>query len=1239
MDRTKKDFRRRVDRIAADTAGARVRTALLACLATLIAGPAGSAENDVEIPAIPLQSGTPYPAPNIMFILDDSGSMVFEAMPSDTSSLDDDIFDKSYVHNTIYYNPNVTYRAWKGADGQRLTGGTTYGAVYADLSMASGDTINLGRSDSCEWVDRNGSNHRVCGGDQTFFVPKAGATDLNDPTQYDRYDIKRTSDSTVHVIKSGAEVRESWQNQDIDEHDWWYGSSGSRRDPASPSYIDVPTGTLLLQVTVATGNSSSNGDADLYLRLGDKPTLGSYDHRSTGDGNSESLTISNPTPGRWWIGVYNDDSGRGNRSVNDADILAVASSSAYATPTGRSEAEELVNFATWFSYYRTRMKVAKYAASEAFSQLGDNYRVGYDSIWNRSRDVESNAPYLWRGPAYPIATNVDNGLFKDDNRDTWFEFLHKARGYNGTPLHGALQRAGEYYESDAPWISGSEADISCRLSFAILTTDGYWNDMSGYDDVDDVDTRNGPLIQPADGTQHDAYRYTPSNPFRDPDGNGRRDTLADVAMYYWNRDLRDDLANNVPTSAADRAFWQHMTTFGISIGLRGRLDPDADLGDLKSGAKEWPNPLDREDEDRIDDLWHASVNGHGDFVSATNPDRFVNGLLAALTTISERPGSASNVTANSTSFTNDTRVYQASYTSGTWTGELTAYIATSAGVQTATPAWLASEGIPPDHEDREIWTWDASESGGTEFPTSAQVSALDASARAGSAASGQANADYIAGDRSNEAANDGLLRNRTSLLGDIVDSSPIYVTDSKALFVGANDGMLHAFDGDTGEELFAYVPGGIDLAALADLSDPRYGQTVTHKYFVDGPIAVSAKSQTPGKNYLVGALGRGGRGVFGLDVTDPENFGEDDVLWEFADDPDMGMVMGDPLVVTLNDASKTKAVIVGNGINSLDGSTTLFVLNLATGEKIAEIEAGAAGANGLFAPRGWDDDGDGTVDFVYAGDLKGNVWKFDLHGSVVGTWAVANGGDPMFEARDDEGEPQPITAGLALARNPDNQDVWVFAGTGRFLSSADLSPGGVQSIYAFVDEGKVEGRTSPSDDGELVRREITAVSTDKRVRTLEPWRNSLEAGKKGWFIDLDKPYQGERVVSGLRILGTTLIASSIVPVAGGDTCAAGGTGYINAIDAFTGTASEKAFFDINGDGVVNDDDKVTVTIDGEQVDVAAGSLDLGIGMPTRPTIIDKLLVVGGSTGQLGSVAINPQGVGARRVSWREILED
>ena len=99
-------------------------------------------------------------------------------------------------------------------------------------------------------------------------------------------------------------------------------------------------------------------------------------------------------------------------------------------------------------------------------------------------------------------------------------------------------------------------------------------------------------------------------------------------MYYWNRDLVSDLENNVPTSTADPAFWQHMVTFGLSIGQQGNLDPSTDLPSIINGTKSWGNPNDAEDADRIDDLWHASVNGHGSFLAAASPTEFAQGLIS-----------------------------------------------------------------------------------------------------------------------------------------------------------------------------------------------------------------------------------------------------------------------------------------------------------------------------------------------------------------------------------------------------------------------------------------------------------------------------------------------------------------------------------------------------------------------------------------------------------------------------------
>ncbi len=186
--------------------------------------------------------------------------------------------------------------------------------------------------------------------------------------------------------------------------------------------------------------------------------------------------------------------------------------------------------------------------------------------------------------------------------------------------------------------------------------------------------------------------YTAANPYRDSYSN----TLADVANYYWKTDLRT-LTNNVPTTSNDPAYWQHMVTFGVSIGLKGTLDPVLDLPRLTAGTPNvngttgWPDPTNAEDPDRIDDLFHASVNGHGKFIAALNPTQFADGLRAALAAIAEVPASNSNASANSTSLDTDSRIFQAKYRSGKWTGELLAYsIDASTGVISSTPSWSAS---------------------------------------------------------------------------------------------------------------------------------------------------------------------------------------------------------------------------------------------------------------------------------------------------------------------------------------------------------------------------------------------------------------------------------------------------------------------------------------------------------------------------------------------------------------------
>ncbi|MCJ0825917.1 pre-peptidase C-terminal domain-containing protein [Luteimonas sp. 50] len=1164
------------------------------CLATLLALPVNAA---VVFPDNPLQTGAAYPPPNVMFILDDSGSMAFDFMPGANSSSEvpktspQQIQLQAYPRNTLYYNPNTTYQPWLKADGSRYTGGTDYTEVYTSDTLLSG-------------------SYDLSDNTQTFYVPKSDATDLSDSRQYERYDIKKVS-GTLRVIKSATLASGAWDNQDVGKNNWKYFS------------LSVPAGATRLDVDA--NDDKDNGD--LYVRYNQQPDKANSDCSDT-SGKSKSCGVDNPAAGTWYIGIY------GNSKVDNIDISYIVNSVSYSTPTGRSESDEIKNFATWYSYYRTRSKMAKGAASEAFGQIGSNIRVGFDTIWNRS--------------PYNIPVGTDNGQFVNTNRSTWFSRLQNATANNGTPLKGALQRTGKYYEgssSSGPWGPESGSDqLTCRQSFAILTTDGYWNSDNDYDGtINDADDTDGAVITSSDGKSTGQYKAEP--PYSDKNGHASSgkyfDTLADIANHYWKRDLRTTLDNNVPASSGDPAFWQHMTTFGLAIGQSGTLNPDVDLVSIKNGSKYWPKPV-ADEASTIDDLWHASINGHGSFVAASNPTKFAQGLVNALATVAARNGSASNVTANSTSFQSDTAVYQASYVSGKWNGELASYAVSSAGVATDAngdpiATWKASEHIPayPGRAAR-IMTWNGT--AGATFPTGAQSTAL---ARAGGLApvTGVDNANYIKGDQSNEKQNGKLLRDRIqTVLGDIVDSSPLFLketaTGTQTIFVGANDGMLHAFNAQTGAEQFAYIPGGLDLANLASLSDPQY----VHKWFVDGPVVVSTQSKTPGVNYLVGALGRGGRGLYGLDVSDPANFGTGSVLWDktgSAAPANMGQVLGEPLIAKFNDG--TTGIIASNGINSSTGAASLFIINIATGAPIKELDTGATGGNGLSAPRGWDNDGNGTVDYVYAGDLKGNLWKFDLTAGSSSGWTVANSGAPMFVAKDKSNNRQPITSGLALAKDPATGKRWVFIGTGSFMSNGDVTDKSVQSMYGVIDDGSVvTGRTS-GGDGDLQKREIILIDGTQKYRGFEA-NGTLDAAKKGWYIDLLTPpspgtAEGERIVNRPIVSGTVLVTASMIPPTG-ETCEAGGRGYINALDAFSGTSTKDSYFDTNHNGDFSDD---VIGPDGAQVPI--GSVDLGVGMPTLPTIIDNLLVVGGSTGEMGQIKINPQSAGARRITWREILRD
>ncbi|MGE3106282.1 MAG: pilus assembly protein [Lysobacterales bacterium] len=927
----------------------------------------------------------------------------------------------------------------------------------------------------------------------------------------------------------------------------------------------------------------------------------------------------------------------------------------WTTPNGpvtRSAAQEWQNYATWYSYSRTRNKVAKGGASAAFSGLGEDVRVGFSTIWNRS--------------TFDIPVQSDGGLFRDQggstNRSTWFNRLHTATASGSTPLRNALTRAGQYYsrtDADGPYgPEPTNQQLACRQNFSILTTDGFWNGTSPGNP--NIDGNRGPLIT---GPNNPDFQYDPFDPTKNPRPfiDAHSDTLADVAMNNWYRDLRPDLSNIVPTSAADEAFWQHSVTFGLSIGLRGKLNPETDLPALKAGTLLWPPPA-ANSINNIDDLWHAAVNGRGEFVAATDPQAFSDGLKDALATITERVGSASSASFDSTSLAIDTRLFVASFIGGKWTGELLARELD----QTQSPPvegpiiWQASAGIPAP-ASRKIFTWNGS--AGANFPTSAQVLALG----------GTAVADYLRGDQSGEQQNGGGFRDRQSVLGDIIDSSPVFVKSlngasaDDTIFVGANDGMLHAVNANDGSERFTYVPGGINMANLKKFADPNYA----HRYFVDGPILVSDPLlHIPGKRILIGSLGRGGNGLFALDVSDPANFAAIKVMWDLPVVPDLGVLTGQPFIAKLNNGKV--GVIMGNGPNSIGDKSKLVIIDIETGALIKTLNTNlgtALATNGLSSPAGVDEDTNGTLDFVYAGDLQGRVWKFDVGGNNPAQWKVALSGAPLFIAKGPTGVLQPISGGMASGKDPATFKTWVWFGTGRYLTNGDPADPLMQTWYGLIDEGatipSVTDRTAATStlrsrmfvgQGEILRPSDNTVF---QTRGFEFPRDGDMEEKQGWLLDLvspdglpeDIPVVGERMVGSQIREGETLVALSIVPT--NDPCGNSGVTWVNAVDPFTGASLGIPQFDLDGNRVFDDFVPNADEIDPQNPTGPKRK------RPANSYLVKRLGIGAGIVGSGSSTACPPgtnlvsvtladgtiamqcmaAGSGSGRISWREVIRE
>lgn len=902
--------------------------------------------------------------------------------------------------------------------------------------------------------------------------------------------------------------------------------------------------------------------------------------------------------------------------------------------------EEMTNFANWYAYYKTRNQMMKTSVGHAFQPIGDNYNVGLVSLSNAAAERSMMKP----------------DRFSGTHRSDWYDALYAMNGSQSTPIRQALHAIGKLFANQAPYDFDKDSQVvkfPCQQNFTIITTDGYWNGNAAADVV-------------SNDNREDARRFClRSKGCVDPSPQ-TLNSLSDVALYWYNGGSNDGTTSLRPNledwsrpglvpAAPGENTRLHMKTYALGLGVDGIMtyEPNYDTaavvgGDFYKlitgvtsgcpwnggGAYVWPDPLTGDNsgsaayQSRVDDLWHAAINGHGKYFPASDPLQVVTGLRTALSNIEVKLGAAAasaTSTPNISQYDND--LYSATFTTVKWFGQLTKRkINIVTGDVEPAELWNSSNivgrKVDESSDSRRILMLDTATGGLKDFDYGAmstlerswfdnKCAALSQCANLSSANraivnSGATIVDWLRGQQ--QYANDTVLRayarsetipqgmsNTVPLvLGDIASAKPAFVRDSRKnyaragyndfkvaqadrpgmLYVAANDGMLHAFASDDGEELWAYAP-RITMKKLHQQASVNYG--VNHQYTVDGsPEAADVFINGAWRTVLVGGLNAGGRGYYAIDVTDS---GNPRALWELCADaavcgginyePEIGLSFGNPQFGTWRNASGAERWVVfltsgynnipgADGINAGSGKGFLFVVDVATGEVLDRIttNSGSTATPSGFAKISAITENpttDPLVTYVYGGDNLGQMWRFDF--TSPGTVRMLKMGDA--------GPDQPITTApdIALCRvetvaddgstEPQARRVVAF-GTGRLLDLADISNTAVQSAYVLRDSGVAVGAAQWRAASSMPKQTLTKTAgAGGDQYTIDGPTVDLSQ-HAGWFVDFDRN-GGERVNLDPKIVLGTLRVVTNLP-SSSSSCSVGGTANIYGLDLCTGKA-------------------------------------------------------------------------------------
>lgn len=1174
----------------------------------LLVSQAQAAVTDISNNPLSTASGTVV-RPNVMFLLDDSGSMNWNYMPDYVNASNkcrEDINGRgtgscngintgggalteggdppvfNYQMNSVYYNPNLLY---------------TPPVNPCDISRTL-PTMN--GSNSSGWKSVRVLGHQI---DASTCAQTSASTNIlqNFPELY-YCDVLNSNDCKRNGLSPRDAGGGTYDNGNGD-YDWPYRVNGRsyispRTFNSNPHYYIIEPLEFCrdanLEDCQATRSSTFNVPAYVrYCRnsnLADQVGVVSGTNTCRAKYQAQSPTYLVARYGKFRrIDILPDRSFA--KSVDRIDCVG----------TTCSYAEEMTNFANWYAYYRTRMMTMKSAAGQAFSTIDNNYRVGFITINPGSGTVRADR-YL----------KIDD--FEPAHKKAWYQKFYASGGTGNTPLREALSRVGRHFAGITGGINNGMPDdpvqFACQQNFAIMTTDGYWNNNGGQNlggrAIENEDATDGGYSKRSDG----AYDGGTSVGGVDRNGIGipASGTLADVAMYYYKTDLRPNMEDKVPTTNKDKVTAQHMNTFTLGLGLDGELDyrPDYELAsegafaEIKQGLRNWPVPA-ANAPSTLDDLWHAAVNGRGLYFSAKQPKELISGLRSALAGVSDRTGAAAASATSSPNITQtDNRIFSSTYRSVYWDGEIVAQVINPAdGVVSDAIAWSAQAQVNGQADGRRIFKNDdgrtpliepflwANLSDAERLYFSNKCDSLSQCRNLTSTAKDKANLGenmvaYLRGQsiNSGEAVQtDKAYRLRANLLGDTVNSAPAYIkqprfnfvdsvspnyqtfkgnqsTRQGTLYLGANDGMLHAINAETGATRWSYIPQSV-MPNLYKLADKNYGES--HQYMVDGsPQTMDVYDATTSawRTVLVTGLNAGGRGYVALDVTDENN---PSVLWEFCHtsahcrlwDEDLGYTYGNPVIAKLptgNANAGRWVVMFTSGYNNVspgNGQGYLFIVDAITGAVIQKLGTGVGTA---ASPSGFaklatssginvNADIDASASAVYGGDLVGNLWKVDLTARVP---AVAR----MAYLTDPSGVGQPLTTKPEVGKVPSVTEPIIFMATGRYLGLSDITDTQRQTVYAIRDNGTV-----------YTGRNLTPRTISQSGTSASSTGTSLDWGNGGWYADL--PESRERVsIDPQLALGTLLVISNTPQIdnvnAADNGCAIGGSSWVYQFDFRTG---------------------------------------------------------------------------------------